>query len=162
MIQLNSNKLTQHCTINSKTSSNPANREPLNPFTTQITFSQQGLRLTLTCIHVASIVFVSIRVPRTDGEIEQVVCESITVETNIVPSAVTDDCGAGWDTRIHDGVSVEQSVTSARQVSPIAALHQQSPTLLCITCCNYTCTCGSRHHPFPQICRHAAQQPPLK
>ena len=31
----------------------------------------------------------------TEGVIERVVCESIIVETNVVPSAVTDDCGAG-------------------------------------------------------------------
>ena len=32
---------------------------------------------------------------KTDGAIGQVVCESMIVETNVVPSAVTDDCGVG-------------------------------------------------------------------
>jgi len=62
VVQQNGNK--QHFTINSATSSNAANRETLNPFITHLTsFSQYGLRLTLTCIHVGLIVFVSIHMP---------------------------------------------------------------------------------------------------
>jgi hypothetical protein len=48
--------------------------------------------LTLTCIHVALIVFVSIHVPRNQRS-----GESIIADTNIVPPAVTDNCGAGQD-----------------------------------------------------------------
>jgi hypothetical protein len=50
----------------------------------------------LTCFHVALIVFVWASVGhKNDGAIDSMVCESFIDETNIVPTAVTDDCGAG-------------------------------------------------------------------
>jgi hypothetical protein len=38
---------------------------------------------------------VSISVPQNDGVIGSMVCESFIEETNVVPIAATDDCGAG-------------------------------------------------------------------
>ena len=38
---------------------------------------------------------VSISGQKNDGAINGMVCESFIEETNIVPTAVTDDCGAG-------------------------------------------------------------------
>jgi hypothetical protein len=50
-----------------------------------------------------------------------------------------------------------------RQVSPIPAQHQQRPTLSCATCCNYTFSCWSSSHLFPQICHTPPRhQPPYK
>ena len=64
----------------------------------------------------------------TDGVIERVVCESNIVETNDVPSARTDDSGAGLDTCLNDGnVSVERSVTSARQVPQFLLYTNKEP-----------------------------------
>jgi hypothetical protein len=38
---------------------------------------------------------VSISVPQNDGAIDSMVCEFFIEETNVVPIATTDDCGAG-------------------------------------------------------------------
>ena len=49
----------------------------------------------LMCFHVALIVFVWASVHhKNDGAINGVVYESFIVEMNVVPTAVTDDCGA--------------------------------------------------------------------
>jgi hypothetical protein len=40
---------------------------------------------------------------KNDGAIDSMVCESFIEETNIVPTAVTDDCGAGQDTCLNGG-----------------------------------------------------------
>jgi len=40
---------------------------------------------------------------KNDGAIDRVVCESFVEETNIVPPAVTEYCGARLDTCLNDG-----------------------------------------------------------
>jgi len=56
------------------------------------------------CFHVALIIFVSASVRhKNDGAIDRVVCESFIEETNVVPPAVTDNCGTRLDTHLNDG-----------------------------------------------------------
>jgi len=116
--------------------------ETLNPFITHLTsFSQYGLRLTLTCIHVGLIVFVSIHMPRNSHSdwrngwwvhhCRDECCTPQQSLTIVVPG------------RIHalmmtSNVSAERSATGARQVSPILACHQQQPRLSRATGRNYT------------------------
>ena len=90
----------------------------------------------------------------THTEIDWVVCEYTIAEMNNVPQQSLTIFVPG---RIHasmmaSNVTGEWSVTSTRQVSPIPALHQQRPTLLCITCRNYTFACWGSYHLFPQLC----------
>jgi len=98
----------------------------------------------LTCFYLPSIVFVLASVRQKNvGVINGVVCESFIEETNVVPTAVNDDCGAGKNTCLNDGqlCLVDRSATGAKQVSPIPAQHQQRTMQLRATCLNYTFAC---------------------
>ena len=59
-------------------------------------------------------------------------------------------------------VSVEWLATGARQVSPVPARHQQTPALSRATGHNYTFTCWSSYHLFPQLSHILPWQPPLR
>jgi hypothetical protein len=51
---------------------------------------------TLTCFHVALIIFVWASVHhKNDGATDRVVCEPFIQEKKFVPTALTNDCGAG-------------------------------------------------------------------
>jgi len=55
------------------------------------------------CFHEGLIIFVRASVRhKNDGAIDRAVCEYF-IETNIVPTTVTDDCGTTLDTRLNDG-----------------------------------------------------------
>ena len=113
--------------------------------------------LTLTCIHVALIVFVSIQ-----QSTEWCVSPSLR-RRKLYPQQSLTTVVLG---RIHalmmaSNVSAEQSVTVARQMFLIPAWHQQKLTLSRTTWCNYIFTCWSSYHLF-QLCHTPPCQPPLR
>ena len=143
MVQQNGNK--QHFTINSATSSNPANRTLESIYHTlyfvfsvmpDVNLDMHPCGLDRICEHPRSTKFTQ----RLTDWFES----PILRRRMLYPPAVTDDCGAGRKHALMmtSNVSAQRSATGARQVSPIPAWQQQQqqqqPRLSRATGRNYT------------------------